>query len=216
MSWYENRARNFKLTCLYLFFLFVLFYIFGSLYWIISLNHLSDVTFLETEKCPACFGESLCPKLLNNEIEFTGISKFRSFDALNTKNIYFARQKDTGVLLVVKKLARDTEFVEIDMKICHDAGMDNHCDLQTAILRLPIIQTGAKLDQFAKHLQGLTPLFVCPSVRLIQRAIDKYKEKTLAEQIVNRDKVQLWTSSLVNAEPIILQVSFLDAIGWHF
>ena len=210
MTWYQNRARHFKLTCFYLFFVFVLLYIFGSLYWIISLNHLSDATFLETDKCPACFGQSLCPKLLNNEIEFTGISKFRSFDSLNTKNIYFARQKNAGLLLVVKKLARDTEFDDVDNKICHDAGMDNSCDLQTAILRLPIIQTGTKLDKVAKHLQGLTPLFVCPSVRLIQRVIDKYKERTLVEQIVNRDKVQLWTSSLVNAEPIILQVSFLD------
>ena len=211
MTWYQNRSRHFKLTCFYLFFVFVLLYIFGSLYWIVSLNHLSDVTFLETEKCPACFGQSLCPKLLNNEIEFTGISKFRSFDPLNTKNIYFARQKDTGLPLVVKKLARDTDFDDVDSKICHDAGMDSNCDLQTAILRLPIIQTGTKLDTIAKHLQGLTPLFVCPSVRLMQRVFDKYRERTSAEQIVNRDKVQLWMSSLVNAEPITLQVSsFLD------
>lgn len=209
MSLFQNRGRNFKLTCLYFFFAFVCFYIIGSVYWITTLNHLSDATFLETEKCPACFGESLCPRLLDSEIEFTGISKFRSFDVLNAKHIYFARDKVTGGQLVVKKLARDKDFDDIDTKICHDAEMNNHCDLRSAVLRLPVTQGGTKLDQFAKHLQGLTPMFVCPSTRLIQRVMDKYRERISTGQLVNRDKVQLWTTSLINAEPILLQVSLL-------
>ena len=207
MNVVQSRVRHFKLTCFYLFFIFVCLYIFGSLYWILSLNHLSDSSFLEIEKCPACFGESFCPTLLDNQIEFTGLSKFRSFDMINSKNVYFARHKTTGTLYVVKKLAQDKDFDEIDRKICHDVELNSDCPIQKAVISLPVIQLGTKLDQFAKHLQGRTPLFVCPSTRLIQRVLDKYRENTMPGEVVNRDKAQIWTTTLVNAEPIILQVS---------
>ena len=206
----QNRARHFKLTCLYLFFIFVCLYIFGSLYWILTLNHLSDSSFLEIEKCPACFGESFCPSLLDSQVVFTGLSKFRTFDMMNSKQVHFARHKDSGTLYVVKKLARDRDFEEIDTNICRDVGLKAGCDIQQAVVKLPVVKLGKKVEQFAKHLQGRTPLFVCPSTRLIERVLDKYKEKATPGEFANQDQVQIWTTSLVNAEPIILQVLFLS------
>ena len=49
----------------------------------------------------------------------------------------------------------------------------------------------------------------CPSQRLVDRIWEYYKEKKLNQEFHIDDKMQLITTLMINAEPIIMQVKHL-------
>ena len=91
---------------------------------------------LEIEKCPACFGEDLCPEFFHGTIQLKDFALWQSL--FNEKNIYFGQYKGKDVVL--KKLAHDKELLNFDTKICElitelTQRIDN-CDNTASNLRI--------------------------------------------------------------------------------
>ena len=73
--------------------------------------------FLEQLKCPACFGENLCPEIYTGAFKPTRWTQYRISKLLNSRNVYY------GILskehqVVAKKLAHDWELQDLETKIC--------------------------------------------------------------------------------------------------
>jgi len=51
-------------------------------------NRLSSDTFLEVDKCPACFGFTMCNSAKSGNVWFTGWSKIGLLDYFNYDNVY--------------------------------------------------------------------------------------------------------------------------------
>ena len=51
-------------------------------------NHLTSDAVLEVEKCPACFGFTICDSARSGNVWFTGWSKIRLLNYFNVDNIY--------------------------------------------------------------------------------------------------------------------------------
>ena len=163
--------------------------------------------FLETDKCPACYGGSACSVFFYNRVRFTGMSKFRFIDFLNLKNVHFGVHENTNVVL--KKLAHNSELKKIDQKICSDANRPENCDIGRVIYISNMAQTVKEHPVQPGMLKELTlSMFTCPSYRLVDRVWHYFKERSKPDGIFFRDKVQLLYISMVNTEPLLLQVSF--------
>lgn len=82
--------------------------------------------FTEQDKCPACFGESLCPKLFSDQLVLTGWTRFTASRLINAKNVFQAILKSrTGKeeqRVVLKKLGHDWELERLDHDLCTLAG----------------------------------------------------------------------------------------------
>lgn len=206
-----------KLQFVFLLFLFILLYVAGSLYYIFTQNFLNDASFLETDKCPVCFGTSMCEKIISGEIHIKDASKFSSFNLLNRRSIYYATStKDNGNRqFIVKGYAGSDAANNLDDVICHEAKMTSHCSVTLAVAQTKVVKDSSELKLFAKHLQGTAPMFVCPSTRLLGRMYARYRERTSVGDITVREKVQLWTAANINAESIFLQ-TFPPSDGWPF
>lgn len=163
---------------------------------------------LNSDKCPACFGGSACGLFYYNQIQFSGASKFRILDRINPKNVHYAQLAHSTKTLMVKKLATDSELREVDSQICKDANRPEGCDVARVIT---ITNTAFPLNK-----NPLTPtilqktgsfMFNCPSYRLLDRVWTYFKEYKKKSDIFIADKVQLLFTSMVNPEPMILQVN---------
>lgn len=78
-------AVRFALLLLLLFFCIL---VHGSvIYWILGYRLTSD-SFLEVDKCPACFGFALCSVTRSGNVWFTGWSRIRILDYFNVDNVY--------------------------------------------------------------------------------------------------------------------------------
>lgn len=183
----------------------------------LTTNHLAEDAFLETEKCPACYGHSLCWILQDNQIHLTGWSKVRLLDFVNVKNVHFGHHKDLDHPVVLKKLAHSSELQDIDERICKDAGRQAGCDVARV---LHVSDTGIeirKLGLLPKHLKNTTYMFSCVTLNLIDLVIRKYQEKLKPKSDLPfvRDKLQIYATALVNSEPLLLQ-TFPKSEGWPF
>jgi hypothetical protein len=52
---------------------------------------LANEKFLELDKCPACYGVTLCPSFLNGEIIPNSLTAFLITQLLNSKNVFYAQ-----------------------------------------------------------------------------------------------------------------------------
>ncbi|KAL4220702.1 Chromosome X 36 [Mactra antiquata] len=212
-----GKFLHFKLPCLFIFFLFLVAYISGSLYWIFTQNFLSESAYLDREKCPLCFGESLCPKLQQNSIKPSSLSKTKVYDVLRpyaTTKVHLASLEKDGVKtdLILKKLGNDHDLSDFEARICSQIG-DMSCDIATAATRLM-----GKVEQgqsFGKFLQGSSKMMFCPSTRLLSELFGKYEEISGSGHVLTREKLQIWTTSVINQEPLTLQI-FPASDGWPF
>ena len=142
----------------------------------------------------------------DGSISFSGYAKWRIFDYVNVKNVYYGYYDKRKV--VVKKLAHDSEFWEFDEEICSSAGMENDCDVAKAA-ETGLAQSG--FDWILDKVKGKTMVMTCPTARLIDHILFRYREKNDAVDISGAEKVQLVTTIRFNPEPVLLQVksSFL-------
>lgn len=205
-----GKFLHFKLPCLFIFFLFLLAYISGSLYWILTQNVLTESSYLEIEKCPLCFGESLCPKLLRNQIKPSGVSKAGLYDVIrtytNTKiHLAVLEQGGTQTNLVLKKLGTTHDLNDFEDLICSKSA--SNCDISVAANKLSFIKNGEQ--SFGKFLQGSSKMFFCPSTRLLYDLLSKYKEMSLPGHVTRRERLQIWMTAVINQEPLMLQVRHL-------
>lgn len=206
-----------KIKCFMVFMMFASVYVYGSLILSLTTNHLNTDTFLETDKCPACFGHSICVALKNDRIRFTGWSKIRLLDIVNIKNVHTAQHLDNQEQIIIKKLGHNKEFENIDEKICKDANRPKGCDVARV---LHITNTGDEIRRqglLPKHLEKINHMFSCPTYSLIDRVLKYYKEKLTptSNMLYTRDKLQIYATSLINAEPLMLQ-TFPAEEGWPF
>ncbi len=165
-------------------------------------NHLTEESFLEVSKCPACYGKSLCPRLTSGNVTFEGWSSIRFLDFVNVKNVHMSRHGSQQIVL--KKLGHDNELSKLDGQICEDAGYESNCDSSRAIY-----QTKSVLERELNPsaIKGLSRAMHCPSQRLLDRMKEYYQEKQKRDEFHLNDRIQMITTLMINAEPIIMQVN---------
>ncbi|GFO46082.1 deleted in autism protein 1 homolog [Plakobranchus ocellatus] len=185
--------------------------------WLFRSNPEDDVESLfNTDKCPACYGGSACGMFYYKQIELSGISKFRTLDILNGKNVHFATMRPDGREVVVKKLAADTQLRELDEKLCVEAKRPVGCDIARVITRTDRVLPFRTEPLLPKHLKGTGAfMFSCPSYRLLDAVWTKFQEYKKKNEIFLSDKVQVFYMSLVNQESLLLQ-TFPKSEGWPF
>lgn len=62
--------------------------IYGSIFYWMFGNQLKSNSFLQVDKCPACFGFKLCDDARAGNVWFTGFSKVRFLDYVNVENSF--------------------------------------------------------------------------------------------------------------------------------
>ena len=185
--------------------------LYGSLLHSISKNHLKEDTFLQIDKCPACFGTNFCSRLHNGAVRFNGWSRVRLLDAVNVKNVYFGTYQ--GQPVVLKKLGHNKELRELDQLVCLSANMRKNCDVSRGIYKSKLAIKNSPSSLVPDDVRELSDLTHCPSHRLLDRILAKYQEKMGEEQrdLIAEELMFLMSTLIVNPEPLILQVG--DSIG---
>ena len=170
-------------------------------------NRLREDSYLETHKCPACYGASLCKKLYDGKAQFTGLSSIRSLDILNFKNFHYGKYRGEDVVL--KKLGQNSVLQEIDKRICLSANRQVGCDVGRVSYIADFAREIRTTDLQVSHLTGVSDMFRCPSARFIHRVHANYKERSKHEVPIYyiTDKIQLLITAMISSEPLMLQVS---------
>ena len=89
--------------------------------------NLRDPLILDVPKCPACFGENLCPQFLKGNIVLTNWTRVTLLSKLfNAKNTYYGRFQGSPIIL--KKLAHDYELDKLDKTLCQILQKSNGCE----------------------------------------------------------------------------------------
>lgn len=214
MSGMKNTSKRFqyiplKAKCFFVFFILLAIYLYGAIFWAWHDNRLTKEDFLGTDKCPSCYGRSMCFQLFDNQLELKGLSKMRAFDVINVRNVHIAYHKNKELNVVLKRLAHDREIKAIDDKICEDSFRQPGCDIaRTAVLTKrsqDIVKNGLQ----PKHFKDTSFMFTCPTHKLLHQVLDKYKERTTAahHDLVQDDILQILFTARVNGEPLLLQVN---------
>ena len=94
--------------------------------WPLYIN-LKDPLVLDIPKCPACYGENLCPQFLKGNIFLTNWTRVTLLSKLfNAKNTYYGQYGDTQVIL--KKLAHSQELDKLDETFCQIVQRNKGCE----------------------------------------------------------------------------------------
>ena len=196
-----------KTKCVFILLLTLAFLIYGGIFWVWKDNRLTREDFLGTDKCPSCYGRSLCFELFDNQLDLKGISKMRAFDFVNLRNVHFAYHKERELNVVLKRLAHDSEIEEIDDTICADSFRKPGCDLARTSVLTKTSQDIVKNGLLPKYFKDTSFMFTCPSHKFLSRVVEKYQEKTTHPvEMEQDDKLQLLYTAKVNPEPLLLQV----------
>lgn len=213
---FNLRHLAFKTKCLLVIFCLLCVYLYGSVYFLWGENSLKKEDFLEVDKCPACYGRSKCFELFDDNYELSGLSKYRTFDMVNIRNVHFATHKRNGHRIVLKKLAHYSEIKTVDDEICKDSFRKPGCDLARTYVVTKTAQDIAKNGLLPEHLKDTTFMFMCPTHRLLDRILEKYQEKFRPDgPFITDDYLQILYTAMVNPEPLILQ-TFPASEGWPF
>lgn len=163
----------------------------------------ADLT--EVEKCPACYGISLCPAIIG------GLLTLHSFGAiaglmniLGSKNVLFGMLGNQKVVL--KKLGHTTELEELDKMICKVANLGSSCHVNEAVWH-----QGDLLHSMRQHVASHdSSLRLCPTVVNLERLLSNvlYNTKDISTEVLHAN---IWTTVMINPEPLLLQVSIQSA-----
>ncbi|XP_058806601.1 divergent protein kinase domain 2A-like isoform X1 [Phymastichus coffea] len=142
----------------------------------------------EKEKCPACFGMSMCHEIHN--IDFDFIDFYTIFNNLfSIKNVYYGSFKNKRV--VMKKLAKNSELADFDEIFANtiNKDVDFNALVTSQLINSNITDPNVKL-------------VLCPSIQ---------ETHSLIQNIKNLDDDSdhlkyLWTILKINPEPIILEI----------
>ena len=162
-----------KAKCFLLIVLILTVYLSVTIYFSLKNNRLTKEEFLEVQKCPACYGSSMCFSLFDDQFDLSGISKYEMLDVVNIKNVHFAYHKVHNHRIVLKKLAHIDEIRAVDEAICKDSFRDPDCDVAR---RFVVSKTGQDVSRNGlepRHLKDTTFMFMCVTHKLIDRMIDR-------------------------------------------
>ncbi|KAK3095420.1 hypothetical protein FSP39_014457, partial [Pinctada imbricata] len=211
------RRLPFRMKCFLIGIAFVSIYVYGSLFFTITSNHLKEESYLETVKCPACYGHSACIDLKDGLISMKGWSRLRFLDFVNLKNVHVGEHDGIQKSVILKKLAHDRELQQADEQICLDANRPVTCDVGKNLMKTKTGNDIMRNGLLPVHLKGLSYMFACPTYNLLDRILKYYKEKMRANvnHVFSRDKLQIYGTARINQEPLLLQ-TFPASEGWPF
>lgn len=154
----------------------------------------------EVEKCPACYGISLCPAITGGHLTLHSFGAVAGFvNILGSKNVLFGMLGNQKVVL--KKLGHTTELEQLDQKMCEMASLGSSCHVNEAIW-----QQGDLLHSVKQHVASQdSSLLLCPTVVNLERllSIVLYENKDIGTKVLHAN---IWTTIMVNPEPLLLQV----------
>ncbi|XP_023951413.1 divergent protein kinase domain 2A [Bicyclus anynana] len=163
----------------------------------------------DLNRCPACYGVTVCPELYSNQITLDS----NQWNMFNAKNIYNGYTKSNR-RVVLKKLAHDWELKEFDDSLCKKWRLKQDCK---AIQLLNISNVDEKLLKIVEYnltwpdTEPRKGLVMCPYAYslydFIQPLLNNKREGFKSEMI------NVWTMLSINPEPIILQV-IPKSKGW--
>ncbi|KAI8496315.1 hypothetical protein Bbelb_261560 [Branchiostoma belcheri] len=157
---------------------------------------------LATEKCPACFGESLCEQADAGVITVDVTNK-----ELEHKGVYFGRFKDTDI--VAKRLAGTSAWTQLDRFICHNASLPNGCDVSKVISTTILVTDDALQLSWLRdawriaHTDRQIALETCITAKLIEE-LKKVYDQNLDGQLSKTERAYMITSLLMNPEAAVL------------
>lgn len=205
---YRLKRLPVRAKCFLIFAAILSFYLYGSIFLSLTKNHLTEESYLQTDKCPACFGHSICTDLKDGLVKMKGWSRLKFLDFVNLKNVHLGHHEGLDKPVILKKLAHNAEWQNIDNKICTDANRPLGCDVARVLDKMKTTNSIQREGLQPKHLKDLNYMFSCPTFNLIDRIYRYYKEKVYPERrdVMFRDKLQIYATAMVNPEPLILQV----------
>lgn len=175
--------------------------------------NLNVIQITEKEKCPACFGVSMCQDIADNSVtlEYTDFYSFFN-NMLSVKNVYYGSYKNQKVIM--KKLAHKAELDGFDDMICTNPDLLELCHTKSD-------KKYSKID-FHKTIitelsnQDLTDpnnkLIMCPTTTNIYGL---FKSVQVESTVKHGDYYKfLWSSIKINPEPIILQVFSIFSLSF--
>nr|XP_026497691.1 deleted in autism protein 1 homolog [Vanessa tameamea] len=164
----------------------------------------------DLNRCPACYGVTVCPELYSNQItlEYSHWSNM-----FNAKNIFYGYTKSSR-RVVLKKLAHDWELSEFDTKICKTFNLKYNCKPIELLNVSNVDDKVLKTVEYNITWPDAEPrkgLVLCPYAyslyELLQPIINNRKGNYKSEML------NIWTILNINPEPIILQV-IPKSKGW--
>lgn len=117
-----------------------------------------------------------------------------------------------GKAVLIKKLATNRDIAAWEKRICSLAQQSSGCDISKAALKA-LMASGSKW--MTSYVTGMSKLTACPTDRLIEKVMDRYREKLDAIILSARERIQLMLTILLNQEPVLFQ-TFSRSEGWPF
>ncbi|KAJ9585287.1 hypothetical protein L9F63_002917 [Diploptera punctata] len=160
---------------------------------------------LELEKCPACYGTSMCPAFATEHIiRDTSSIDAIIFNMLGAKNIMLGLYLNKKVIL--KKLGHNSELDLLDKNICLMTDLVPGCNVSNAI---------SQHDNLLSELRQLvtksfTSSLRCPSSVHLENLLNFHENSKNDSKVF---QANLWTVVSVNPEPLIMQV-LRQEDGW--
>jgi Protein-kinase domain of FAM69 len=114
--------------------------------------------------------------------------------------------------VTLKKLGRNRDIEAWERRICSSAGQQEGCDVSKAATKA---FTASGTKWMVSHLKGMSNMTACPTERLLEKLMDRYREKLDAIDLSARERIQLVTTIMLSQEPILLQ-AFPRSEGWPF
>lgn len=172
-----------------------------------TLPTLEELT--ELDKCPTCFGVTMCPAFMGGHISLNGFDNISKFvNLIGSKNVMFGLYGDKKVVL--KKLGHNQELQQLDDKVCGELDFNSGCQVNEAVWRIDDLRsaTARHLKPPAGHPEHPMSLRLCPSTQNLDRLLTKVVHRNRATdiRILNAN---IWTLVLLNPEPLVLQVGIV-------
>jgi len=117
-----------------------------------------------------------------------------------------------GKAVILKRLATNRDIAAWEERICLLAGQSHGCEVSKAAVKA-LMASGS--GWLTSYVTGMSNLTACPTERLLEKIMDRYKEKLDAINLSARERIQLILTIMLNQEPIIFQ-TFPQSEGWPF
>ncbi|XP_038049996.1 divergent protein kinase domain 2A-like [Patiria miniata] len=189
--------------------------IYYNLFFFLTTNYLEDRDFVGVDKCPACYGTSMCHEFNHGHLSLSSYSRMRFLDIVNVKNVYFGWHNEKNIDVILKRLGHDTELASFDANLCKNAGAGQDCDVAKSIFQTKFSRVLETTSLEVAHVEGLSDVVRCPSERLLERILMMYRDHVPGQSLSKDHKLMLMTMLSVNPEPIIYTI-FPHSEGWPF
>jgi len=117
-----------------------------------------------------------------------------------------------GKAVMLTRLASSQDIAAWEEHICLLAQQSHGCEVSKAAVKA-LMASGSRW--LTSYVTGMSSLTACPTERLLEKIMDRYKEKLDAVNLSAIERMQLIVTIMLNQEPIIFQ-TFPQSEGWPF